>query len=366
MIILDNTTRSLQVVLNAAKTTSDMPFMASYVDITTTSFTPISQNGTTNGTTTVTIVSSPALSTQRQLKYFSLYNADSASKIVSIQYNDNSTIRNVFVCLLQSGFTLTYNLDSGWVVADTNGSVQYVGNTGATGASGPAGATGPTGPAGVAGQPSYTTSSAGFTQPSSGSTVSVTVVNTSWMATGEILYTQDGSNNGGYYLVNSVTSATVVVLKNLGYSVNSSSGTTILSGATIVASGIQGATGATGANGTNGTNGTNGVNAYTTTSANFTQPAASSTVTINVVATAWMTTGQVVFIADGSNNGGYYSIFSIGSSTLVTITNLGYSGNSSSGTTVTSGAGVSPGGLIGQTGASGTNGASDYLYLTNN
>ncbi len=56
-----------------------------------------------------------------------------------------------------------------------------------------AGATGPTGPAG---QAAYTLSTAGFTVPVVGSSVTVSVVDTSWVAIGEVLYIQDAGGSG--------------------------------------------------------------------------------------------------------------------------------------------------------------------------
>ncbi len=90
-----------------------------------------------------------------------------------------------------------------------------------------------------------------------------------------------------------------------------------------------------------GVAGANGTNAYTTTSASFTQPAINATVSVSVDATAWMGVGQNIFITTG----GYYSVSSITNSTTVVLTNLGYTGNTSPTTSITSGKKVSPGGI---------------------
>src|SRR5205807_4788806 len=50
-----------------------------------------------------------------------------------------------------------------------------------------------------------------------------------------------------------------------------------------------------------------GTDAYTTTTANFTQPAVSSTVSVSVGATGWMAVGQYLYV----NTGGYYTVSSI-------------------------------------------------------
>ena len=64
----------------------------------------------------------------------------------------------------------------------------------------------------------------------------------------------------------------------------------------------------------------------TTTTASFTQPAASSTVTVAVVDTSWMTVSQPLFVSGG----GFYVVASIPSSTSVVLLNLGYTSFSQS------------------------------------
>lgn len=94
-----------------------------------------------------------------------------------------------------------------------------------------------------------------------------------------------------------------------------------------------------------------GLNSFTTTAANFTQPAVSGTVSVSTtnlgqLNNQWMAVGQVVFITGG----GYYTVSSITDLTTVVLTNLGYTGNASPGATVTSGGLVTAGGLQGVAG----------------
>lgn len=97
----------------------------------------------------------------------------------------------------------------------------------------------------------------------------------------------------------------------------------------------------------------NGINSYSFTTSNFTQPASGSNVTVAISETSWMTDNQIVFVTSG----GYYQVISVGSSISATLKNLGYTGNASSSSTITSGARVSPGGLQGITGTTGPTGA---------
>ena len=124
MIILDATTKSLEVALGGAVATNQLPFVASYVDITTNTFTPSSNNGETNDTTAVTLLAAPASATQRQLKYLSLVNEDTANVTVNISYNDNSTLRKVADFTLITGDSLYYTDGEGFRVFDSVGNLK--------------------------------------------------------------------------------------------------------------------------------------------------------------------------------------------------------------------------------------------------
>lgn len=100
-----------------------------------------------------------------------------------------------------------------------------------------------------------------------------------------------------------------------------------------------------------GTNGTNGVNAYTVTTAQFTMPAVNATVSVPVAVSSWLAIGEVVFV----QSAGYFSVNSVPDGTHGVLKNLGYTGNVAPTTVVATAQAVSPGGLIGVTGAAGTN-----------
>ncbi len=118
------------------------------------------------------------------------------------------------------------------------------------------------------------------------------------------------------------------------------------------APGAIGPQGPAGPAGATGAAGAPGAGAWTTTSSSFTQPAiGANTPSITVGNSSWMAVGQVVFV----KTGGYYEVFST-SSTGVVLTNLGYAGNASAGTTIASAQALSAAGLIGATGATGTTG----------
>lgn len=119
-MILDTTSKKLQVVLSAAVATSQPVVNASWADMGASTLVGASSNVVTNGTTAVDVVAAPAANTQRQIKYLTVYNADTAAVTVTVQVNNGGTIAIGRKVALPSGYTLTYT-PSGWTVTDTNG-----------------------------------------------------------------------------------------------------------------------------------------------------------------------------------------------------------------------------------------------------
>lgn len=121
MLIFDATTKSLEFKLGGIVTTNQAVFTSMYVDHTSTTYVPGTQNGVSSDTTAVTIVSAPGASTQRSLKYCNIYNRDTVPITVTVQYNDNATIREMLVVTLAVKDTLQFIDTEGWAVIDTNG-----------------------------------------------------------------------------------------------------------------------------------------------------------------------------------------------------------------------------------------------------
>lgn len=108
-MILDATDLSVEAILADVKITSDMDFVSSYVDCTTTVFTPGTNHGTTNGTTAVTLVAAPAGSTQRQVKWLSIYNNDTDPSYLTVRLNhNNADYRTLWKGVLVPGQELVY------------------------------------------------------------------------------------------------------------------------------------------------------------------------------------------------------------------------------------------------------------------
>jgi hypothetical protein len=134
MLILDATTKSLEIDLAGAVSANELPVTAHYTDITTTLYTPGSNDTQTNGATAVTIVAAPAASTQRHVESISVYNADTAAATVTIQLNNNSTLRIITKVTLQPGETFFYEDGIGWQILDYSGNVQKIADATLSGA----------------------------------------------------------------------------------------------------------------------------------------------------------------------------------------------------------------------------------------
>ena len=98
--------------------------------------------------------------------------------------------------------------------------------------------------------------------------------------------------------------------------------------------------------------GLRGQGAFTTTTAAYTQPAVSATVTVSVQSSAWLAVGSLV-----RTPGGDYEVTALPTSTSVTLQNLGYPGAASPGAMVASGSSVTATGARGADGADGAAGA---------
>ena len=94
-MILLNSSSTLQVVLAGAITTTQPQLFASYVDIAAdgTTYAPGVLVADANSTTPVTLVTSPAASTFRQIKYLAVYNGDTASATVTVSAGGKALIR---------------------------------------------------------------------------------------------------------------------------------------------------------------------------------------------------------------------------------------------------------------------------------
>lgn len=117
-ITLDSTTKSIQI---STSTSSSTDYSVSYVDSTTTTFTPGDNQGNITSATTTTIVSAPASSTQRGVKHISISNKGATEQAIVVYKNVSTTLYKVYAATLQAGYTVNYDDFGGWKLLDSAG-----------------------------------------------------------------------------------------------------------------------------------------------------------------------------------------------------------------------------------------------------
>lgn len=93
LLVLNATTKTLEIELDDYSAVSEVDFTSHYADATASGFIEGENDGTSNGNTPVTVVAAPAASTRRIVREITLYNDDIVSVIVRLQLNNNGTIR---------------------------------------------------------------------------------------------------------------------------------------------------------------------------------------------------------------------------------------------------------------------------------
>lgn len=123
MILLTNTTEILELLTTSTASTD---YYVAWVDHTSSAFTPGQSNGNIASATTTTILSAPASSTQRQVKFLSLRNrSTSASQTVTIKHDTSGTERYITSDItLSPGESLEYNDGIGFITKNKNGQVK--------------------------------------------------------------------------------------------------------------------------------------------------------------------------------------------------------------------------------------------------
>lgn len=129
MISLKTTSEVIRFRLNGAHTTAALQANFSGKNISSSDITPIGLGIASNGSTNVTLVSSPANSEFKEVHDMTFYNSDSTNKEITIEKYDGSNAFILFKCTLASGEMLEYN--KGWRVFATTGAIKQSINQGA-------------------------------------------------------------------------------------------------------------------------------------------------------------------------------------------------------------------------------------------
>lgn len=117
MIVLSATTDTIKTVLSGAVTTNPLRYVASWRDITTTTYVAGRTTSASNDTTPVTSVAAPAASTQRVIDLLNIFNADTVPAVVTVSFDDNGTSYPMWSGTLTAGQSATYCDGAGWAVS---------------------------------------------------------------------------------------------------------------------------------------------------------------------------------------------------------------------------------------------------------
>lgn len=124
MLILSNTTDSIEVVLGGTVTTTQLLCVSSFRDITTSAYTPNRTVIATNNATPISAVAAPAASTQRVIDLVSVFNTDTVAQTVTIKYNANGTKYTLWSASLDTGESVQFVEGSGWTKLMATGIAQ--------------------------------------------------------------------------------------------------------------------------------------------------------------------------------------------------------------------------------------------------
>jgi len=121
-ITLDATTKVFELTTSAAVNTD---YFVSYVDMTTTAFTPGSSQGTINTAGTTVVVSAPAASTQRGIKTVSVFNrSTTTAQTVTVKVDVSGTEYTLFRATLLANESLQWTDGSDWQTFDATGELK--------------------------------------------------------------------------------------------------------------------------------------------------------------------------------------------------------------------------------------------------
>lgn len=125
MLILTSTTDKIQAVLLAAVISNQLNCVASYRDITTTTYTPGRTVINTNGSTDVDVVDGPA-SGQRVIDHISIFNTDTVAANLTIKFDADGTEYILWQGALAVDERVEYSDKEGFRVFTSNGSLKKV------------------------------------------------------------------------------------------------------------------------------------------------------------------------------------------------------------------------------------------------
>lgn len=123
-MILNTTTKKIQLLLGATVASTQCAVTVDYVDYSATATTPGLVVTQSNNVSAVDIVPAPAANAQRKVNYMSICNRDTDFISVTVRLNDNGTLYNYLSnFLLAPNTTLQFTDMKGWTVIDAAGNL---------------------------------------------------------------------------------------------------------------------------------------------------------------------------------------------------------------------------------------------------
>ena len=132
-MILDSTTDAINVFLSGNVQTTQLDICSAYNIISSTSLTPAKIQATTSNLTPINILPPPSSNQQTQLRFCSIYNADTTNASVVVEYTGNTGRSIIFMSSLDAGDSIQFTHNKGWRTFGSMGQERVLGMNDAPG-----------------------------------------------------------------------------------------------------------------------------------------------------------------------------------------------------------------------------------------
>lgn len=119
MIILDTSTKYIVASTNSVHVTNPVTFIASYINIASLSISALSSNQGNLSNAETTIVDSPSESNQRQVKYINIFNNDTITHVLTIDYVNATSQYTLVKTSISPGHSLIYSNEGLWKIINS-------------------------------------------------------------------------------------------------------------------------------------------------------------------------------------------------------------------------------------------------------
>lgn len=218
MITLDAVNKKLQIVLNGAAATTELPIQVAFDEINSRFLeTRKDFDGITTGNTAVDVMAAPSAGFKRRLTGLSVFNADTTSAVVTVQLVNGTTTRKLLSITLQTGEALYYSQHTGFYCVDVNGN-QKSNSPASSGAASTADSKGVSSGTQASTADSKALSVSGLTSTADSKAVSVSLLTSTADSKGLSSGTQSSTNLSSFVAASGTTSSTESLRTSAGNS----------------------------------------------------------------------------------------------------------------------------------------------------